>query len=985
MSCVPEKDHDPISVINKWVSAINFAVGKINPMAGAVTGQFAIATQSGASAVALANGDGTAITAIPGVSVSAPTMAWFAKIGGWVSVMAKAAGVAVPGVGLVAIGMTMVSAAAAAAANKTFSDIVTDPGFWEAIGNGAPDDYLKSKYGITLNELMNSLLDALLTGEMKPLGCPIEPIRDGFSQATEIPSPIILDLDGDGVETTSIGHGTYFDHSADGFAEKTAWVGKDDGLLVWDRNNNGQIDSGRELFGSETLLANGKQAANGFAALAELDSNGDGVIDANDTAFAELRVWKDANGDGRTDAGELLTLAQAGVQSIDVAYKNSTLVDTQGNAHKQVGSYTGVDGEKRAATDVWVKIDTVFSIPTERVSVPDEILQLPDAQGYGKVRDLHQAMALDATGVLQTLVADFTQAATFEERDALVTQIIYHWTGVQDVDPKSRAATRIYGNAIGDARKLEALEEFMGEEWAGIWCWGERDPNPHGRAAPVLLKAWDDLKALVSGQLMAQSHLEGLFQKIDYRWDEEIESVRGDMSRAATALAAQLEADYEAGLADLDAFLRSLRSTGVLDRMEIFAFKAALLPLGAEVSQIFDQALAGYTSIFAPSEGNNVLLGSENDDVIDGRGGNDRIVGRGGNDTLIGGDGNDILDGGAGNDELRGGAGADTYYFGRGDGHDIIIEDYSWVQGEADRIEFKAGISPDDVQLERKTGSWPGDDLKITLRDTGETLTVKHHFSSNNRYAIEEIVFADGTVWDAEAIKSRHLLGGDGDDELHGFNGRDDVIVGGAGNDKLIGLSGNDVLDGGEGDDALEGGAGSDTYRFGRGDGHDTIIEDSWVQGEIDRIEFKAGVAADDVRLDRVRTVNGWQVSDDLKLTLRDTGETLTVKNHFNESNRYAVEEIVFADGTVWDVEAIKSRSLLGEAGDDALLGFNGRDDVIVGGGGNDTLIGGTGDDVLIGGTGDDVLDGGVGSDTYRIGLGDGNDVIAEFGTDGED
>lgn len=835
---------------------------------------------------------------------------------------------------------------------------------------------------------MNSLLDALLTGEMKPLGCPIEPIRDGFSQATEIPSPIILDLDGDGVETTSIGHGTYFDHSADGFAEKTAWVGKDDGLLVWDRNNNGQIDSGRELFGSETLLANGKQAANGFAALAELDSNGDGVIDANDTAFAELRVWKDANGDGRTDAGELLTLAQAGVQSIDVAYKNSTLVDTQGNAHKQVGSYTGVDGEKRAATDVWVKIDTVFSIPTERVSVPDEILQLPDAQGYGKVRDLHQAMALDTTGVLQTLVTDFTQAATFEERDALVTQIIYRWTGVQDVDPVSRASRMIYGNAIGDARKLEALEEFMGEEWVGIWCWGTRDPNPHGRAAPVLLKAWDDLKALVSGQLMAQSHLEGLFQKIDYRWDEEIENVRGDMSRAATALAAQLEADYEAGLADLDAFLRSLRSTGVLDRMEIFAFKAALLPLGAEVSQIFDQALAGYTSIFAPSEGNNVLLGSENDDVIDGRGGNDRIVGRGGNDTLIGGAGNDTLDGGAGNDELRGGAGADVYLFGRGDGHDIIIEDYSWIHGEADRIEFKAGISPDDVQLERvRTGSgWQvSDDLKITLSDTGETLTVKHHFSSNNHYAIEEIVFADGTVWDAEAIKSRHLLGGDGDDELHGFNGRDDVIVGGAGNDKLIGLSGNDVLDGGEGDDALEGGAGSDTYRFGRGDGHDTIIEDSWQQNETDRIELKAGVLPTDVRLERVRTVNGWQVSDDLKLTIRDTGETLIVKNHFNESNRFAVEEIAFADGTVWDMETIKSRSLLGEAGDDELRGFNGRDDVIVGGAGNDELFGGDGNDILIGGAGNDWLEGGAGSDTYRVTLGDGQDVINEGYTAGTD
>jgi len=83
-----------------------------------------------------------------------------------------------------------------------------------------------------------------------------------------------------------------------------------------------------------------------------------------------------------------------------------------------------------------------------------------------------------------------------------------------------------------------------------------------------------------------------------------------------------------------------------------------------------------------------------------------------------------------------------------------------------------------------------------------------------------------------------------------------------------------------------------------------------------------------------VRTVSGWQVNDDLKITLRDTGETLTVKNHFNESNRYALEEIAFADGTLWDAETIKSRSLLGEGSNDELRGFNERDDRIEGGAG---------------------------------------------------
>ena len=89
-------------------------------------------------------------------------------------------------------------------------------------------------------------------------------------------SPIILDLDGDGVETVGVKDGAYFDHDGNGFAEQTGWASSHDGLLVMDRNGDGIINGGKELFGNETLLANGAKAANGFQALAELDSNHDG-------------------------------------------------------------------------------------------------------------------------------------------------------------------------------------------------------------------------------------------------------------------------------------------------------------------------------------------------------------------------------------------------------------------------------------------------------------------------------------------------------------------------------------------------------------------------------------------------------------------------------------------------------------------------------------------------------------------------------------
>jgi len=215
--------------------------------------------------------------------------------------------------------------------------------------------------------------------------------------ATKIASPVILDLDGDGVETTSIADGgAYFDHDGNGFAEQTGWAGADDGLLVMDRDGNGTIDTGKELFGDQTILNNGQRASNGFQALADLDSNTDGKIDINDTAYSQLKIWQDADGDGYTSEGELKTLSDAGIASINTGYTNSTTVDSNGNAHKQVGTFTRADGTVASATDVWFKMDKAYTIANEWLDVPADIAALPDLQGYGNVYDLQQAMVRDA-------------------------------------------------------------------------------------------------------------------------------------------------------------------------------------------------------------------------------------------------------------------------------------------------------------------------------------------------------------------------------------------------------------------------------------------------------------------------------------------------------------------------------------------------------------------------------------------------------------
>ncbi|MFA5385771.1 MAG: M23 family metallopeptidase [Eubacteriales bacterium] len=142
-------------------------------------------------------------------------------------------------------------------------------------------------------------------------------LRDLFGDASTTKSPLVFDLDGDGMETTSLSYGVFFDHDANGFAELTGWVGPDDGLLVMDRNGNGIIDNGTELFGNQTILSNGTRATNGFQALAELDGNKDGKIDANDAAYSQLKIWRDMDGDGckwRANGYRLKTISNSNVE-----------------------------------------------------------------------------------------------------------------------------------------------------------------------------------------------------------------------------------------------------------------------------------------------------------------------------------------------------------------------------------------------------------------------------------------------------------------------------------------------------------------------------------------------------------------------------------------------------------------------------------------------------------------------------------------------
>jgi hypothetical protein len=169
-------------------------------------------------------------------------------------------------------------------------------------------------------------------------------------------TPIVLDLNGDGIQTTSMQNGVSFDINNDGKVDQTAWVARGDGLLVRDINKDGQINNGSELFGSATSLGNGKTAADGYVAMKALDTNNDGVLDASDAAFGELSVWTDNNGNGMTDGNELTKLSDLGINSLSLNATKSS-VNNNGNLIGLMGSYTTTDGQMHTMGDVWFQTD----------------------------------------------------------------------------------------------------------------------------------------------------------------------------------------------------------------------------------------------------------------------------------------------------------------------------------------------------------------------------------------------------------------------------------------------------------------------------------------------------------------------------------------------------------------------------------------------------------------------------------------------------
>ncbi|MCL4456275.1 MAG: putative Ig domain-containing protein, partial [Nitrospirae bacterium] len=797
---------------------------------------------------------------------------------------------------------------------------------------GALIEYLgQSGYSLSqINDMITNVV-SLVAFYPNPLA-PAAMLFDSFvsvfttaSTTAQRRDPLILDLDNDGAETIGVDAGAFFDHDANGFAEQTGWVSPDDGLLVRDINGNGTIDTGRELFGDNTLLKDGTLATDGLQALADLDDNADGKIDSQDAAFSQLKVWKDTNSDGISTADELKTLSDLGIKSLNTTYTVTNITDSTGNIQTHQATYETTDGSIQLMGNFLVQRDTAYTKPTETLPVPEgDISLLPDLQGYGNVYDLQQAMIRDESGQLKALVAKFIETTNAADRTLLMDQILFKWTGSEGIDPASR------GGAV-DARILGVLEKFFGQTYTGT-----TGSNPHVQAIPFLSQSYKGLYEMFYSQIMAQTHLKDLYGAISYTWDDATQSVKGDLSAVTTEIQNQLAVNPETAKQTLGEFARTIRGFGAQEMMNYSEFRETLAAQDPELGRIIDTSgknaitgTAGNDTIFSATDA-DAIDGGDGNDYLSSNAGDDVLYGGSGYDKLFAGEGNDVLEGGAGNDHMEGATGNDVYRFGRGSGADNIY-DYDTTTGNVDAIEMASDIKPEDIVVKRE-----GNALMLEIKGTTDKLQVEYFFKPESTYKIEEIQFADGTVWDVATVREMarfvngtesaetlygyedndvmnglggndSLNGGDNNDIIDGGAGNDtlsggkgdDVLYGGSGYDKLFAGEGNDVLEGGAGNDHMEGATGNDVYRFGRGSGADNIYDNDTTVGNIDVIEMASDIKPEDITVTR-----DYQ---NLYLNIKGTTDKLQVEYFFKPESTYKIEEIRFADGTVWDVNQITS------------------------------------------------------------------------------
>jgi Ca2+-binding RTX toxin-like protein/LysM repeat protein len=743
--------------------------------------------------------------------------------------------------------------------------------------------------------------------------------------------PLVLDLDGDGIETMSMtDYQIRFDLSGDGFATQTGWVGADDGLLVIDNNGDGKINNINELFGDNSSLTpeelaqivpgdpdsdNPYQYAPGFADLAAFDENGDGVVDLSDSGFSSILVWQDVNSNAVTEEGELVTLGSLGITGLNHGYQVANQ-NNNDNVVTGISTFNKSDGTTGELVDVYFAFDVTNSRYVEQVDLRIETLFMPKLRGYGLMADLHVAMSLDSSLLNMVQTISSLEFSEIDQMEMQLEEVLYRWAGAQGVEANSRGGDF-------DARKLAVIEAITAGPWSQSGV-----SNPNAYSIPYLNNAWNSICNGYLARLLVQTDAMPAEYGALYDINTDLVSMAvGDINALVSDLIANTPESLKEGifylkekLPLLHVLAPGLNSTSTnFDTILASQLEGTLF--AGVVPYIMNSTLTGTAGadILTIGDIGKTMLGMEGDDVITAGSGDDLLAGGTENDILNGGDGadlllgnegNDILDGGADLDELRGGEGddilggvydssdyssstsvggayrgndyyggvgndtlrgtrySDDYYFNAGDGQDLIQDNSAYNQ---DRIILGAGITAADLQI-----SYDGPDLIINFINTSDQIRVENWYVDID-YQIESLSFADGNVWSQNTLNYLGL-------SQYGTDLADTMVGNDSGN-RMYGLAGNDTLDGGSGLDILKGGEGDDI--LGGVYGSSDYSSSTFVGGAYRGNDYYGGVGND--------TLRGTRYSDNYYFNAGD-GQDF-IQDNSSSSTNYNQDRIILGAG----------------------------------------------------------------------------------------
>ena len=859
-----------------------------------------------------------------------------------------------------------------------------------------------------LNELPNETIfnPKQILSPLDPFNFPYFPDNDGTTRPLDpytlpnifprVYNPLTLDLNNDGkISTLNLSNGVYFDHNKDGVAFKSSWIGKEDGILVLDKNSNNKIDNGNELFGNFTEIEESKFAINGYHALSLQDTNNDGKIDSLDENFSKLKIWQDLNEDGVSQSNELKTLKEHGIKSISLNFtksiNNNVLKDSSNNINLNdtlnnqtnnssipndnkatlISHFTRDDNTTSLVADIDLKVDTINSthLDNPKELTTEQILK-PNIKGQGFLKDLNVSAAMSET--LNNMLDNYKDLKTREEQINLLPNLINEWVKTNsniDINNYSLNKATISKTTTTNTKIIDILDELSNLDKS----------SSDYEARKEYLK--NELKSLTL--ITDNNNLK--------KYDKLIDSVKygGEIllnNRDIRVTPSQLNRlkSYQISKELLDEFNSIKYKLKVIDSFTGVVTKPLYYTSQDDVKNIINHINKSYDNIIEYSY-KTLLTQTRLKEYMN------------------------LLELNVETIEANG-----TIKYSFKLDHTNALNHFKEInttnpqKAFTDLAEF---ITMFESKNDIKDGIALLSNFAIAAKEKG---VIKEYLNTLSSETISDLSTQTGSL---------------NNDTLIGSNILD-------GKDTLYGLDGDDTLIGGIGDDTLIGGKGSDTYLYeDKNFGNDIIINNSsnnlnsnsssninsnnpFIKDK-DIIKFKGNIKKEDIIYKRV--MDNGVISDDLIILLKDEYDSLinniNINNpNINNSNNKAYNP----NSPIIDKSLLKNTNnsivikdfFKDDSSMISAIEFKNSDDIITkdtiinsllttsnlndyinpfdkdknyridSKDGDDTIITHNGNDTILTGNGNDTIDSGNGNDTYIFERGFGNDTIINYNPD---